>query len=69
VVASRRVGSAVLRNRAKRLVREFFRGLQLMDPIDMVVVVKAGAHELSARDAGAELTTALATALARVRKA
>jgi hypothetical protein len=40
-----------------------------MDPIDMVVVVKAGAHELSARDAGAELATALAAALARVRKA
>ena len=64
IVASRRVGSAVRRNRAKRLIREYFRGIQgeLDDGIDIVVVVKTGAHELTQADAARELSSALAKA-------
>ena len=60
VIASRRVGSAVLRSRAKRLVREFFRArAATFGAVDLVVIVKSGAHELTAAEAAAELTSAL----------
>jgi ribonuclease P protein component len=43
VIASRRVGSAVVRNRARRLLREVFRRHQheLARPVDMVLVARA----------------------------
>ena len=48
VVASRKVGPAVARNRAKRLVRELFRRNPALFPpgIDMVIIVHPGTHEL-----------------------
>jgi ribonuclease P protein component len=68
IIASRRVGCAVRRNRAKRLVREWFRHLpsaagpiagQQVGPFDMVVVVKSGAETLTLAQVSDELSSAL----------
>jgi ribonuclease P protein component len=57
VVASRKVGPAVVRNRAKRLVREAFRLHPGVFPagIDIVVVVRPGTHLVHTADLEAEL--------------
>lgn len=49
IVASRKVGGAAARNRAKRLVREAFRTHPALLPagVDLVVIARPGAPELS----------------------
>ena len=51
-----------MRNRAKRLIREFFRTTTGLPTFDMVVVVKTGAHQLTAAKAADELASATARA-------
>jgi ribonuclease P protein component len=63
IIASRRVGSAPRRNRAKRLVREYFRSIAAeLGGIDIVVVVKTGAELLTLGEAARELSSAIAKA-------
>ena len=69
IVASRKVGNAIARNRAKRLVRAAFRALaERMPPgLDLVVVVRPGLEQLGAAQVAAELAGALPRLVRRLR--
>lgn len=55
VTASRRVGSAVARNRAKRILREASRRVDWTEPIDVVLVARAECAVARADEVVAEL--------------
>ena len=61
VTASRKVGSAVQRNRVKRRVREFFRLYRhrLQPAHDLLIIARAGAENLSSKDVESELAPIL----------
>lgn len=64
ITTSRRFGNAVVRNRMKRLLREFFRTHQsLIAPAcDIVVIPRAGAEQLTLAQVTEELGKALSIA-------
>ncbi|MGH3443341.1 MAG: ribonuclease P protein component [Nitriliruptorales bacterium] len=56
VTASRKVGTAVARNRTKRLLRAASRGVAWRDAVDVVLVARADCAAARAGDVSAELT-------------
>jgi ribonuclease P protein component len=70
LVASRRVGNAVVRNRAKRKIREWFRQCEALPRgRDVVVIVLAGASDASWHVLRRELDGALGKVMRKARRA
>jgi ribonuclease P protein component len=67
VAATRKLGGAVQRNRAKRLIREIFRRNKLAPGFDVVVVPKRELLEASLSTLEADYRSLLARSLARAR--
>ncbi len=64
LTVSRKVGNAIVRNRVKRRVREWFRAFrhELAEPVDLVVIARRAARDLSGAEAGRCLTRLVAEA-------
>jgi ribonuclease P protein component len=71
IVASRKVGSAVVRNRAKRLVREAFRATRelWMSGIDLVVIVRRSLDKMKLADVEQEWRSVRPLAQKRMHEA
>ena len=63
ITASRKVGNAVVRNRVKRAIREWFREAwdDLPEDVDVVVIARRAAAELEPREIVGELRNLLAS--------